>query len=77
MQGWDAAMATLFLFQLECLPGTKGLVLLCPKDSRGCLRHPSPVVPGESPRRDPFTRGRHQGEEVGLVVGKKIILHLR
>lgn len=37
MQGWDAAVATLFLFQLECLPGTKGLVLFCPKDSRGCL----------------------------------------
>lgn len=73
MQGWDAAMATPFLFWLECFTGTKGWVLLCPKDSRGCLRHPPSVVPGEGPRRDPFTRGRQQGEKVELVVGKKFL----
>lgn len=60
-------------FWLKCLPGTKGLVLLCPKESQGCLRHPPAVFPGEGPRRDPFTRGRRQGEEVGLVVEKKFL----
>lgn len=39
MQGWDAAMATLFLFHFGLAKGkTKGLVLLCPKDSRDFLR---------------------------------------
>lgn len=57
-----------FSFSLNACQALRAWSCFAPKTAGAAS-----VVPGEGPRRDPFTRARHQEEEFKLGVGKKIL----